>query len=624
MPDVVAAALGVAVEGRPSEQFLAPMGSLDVTIVLDNAEHLIDAVAASAAQILAGGSAARIIATSRERLAVDGEHVWEVTPLAGSGVDAPAARLFRDRASAVGAAPDDAAVLRVVNRLDGLPLAIEMAAARLDTTSAEELADDLDERLDALRSVRRNVATRHRSLTDVLSWSESLLDEREAATLADLSVFAGAVSVADLEGVLDRPAVAGIVRTLAARSLVNVDRSASPTRFHLLQTVRSFAAQRLAAIGDSDALARRHATWFADEVRTADAQLRTVDEAAANERIESIFAEVRAAYGWAIDHDVDLAADLAAHLHNFAHTRFIDEPLAWAEALLELLPAAHRQRPVLLASVASRALRRGDLAAARRLAEEAVERAGDQPTALPALDILTDCGLFDGRVAESAVSAEAMRRLAERVGDQLYCAIGRAGIGLSATYGRTEAVDTDSLMTELDGHRFPPSGRGWIAYARGERCQHDDPRRAADQFAAALEAARAVNNRYLEGAVIVSLCSLQARSDDPADALDAFAEAVRHWVRLTNTTQLLTTLRNLAALFRRIGAAEPLAELLGTVDHSGVPTYGLEAQMLAAAREWAQHELGATRFAAANDIGAGRDATAAATAALRAIDAVRG
>ena len=621
VPDLVAAALGLAADGRPAAEILPRVGSLDLLIVLDNAEHVVDAVAATAEGILAGGSAARILATSRERFGVNGEHVWSVAPLATAGTDAPAARLFRERAAAVGAAPDDAVVMRVVQRLDGLPLAIEMAAARLDTTTAVELADDLDEQLDTLRSARRHVTARHRSLADVLAWSESRLDEREARTLAELSVFAGPVTAGDIEGVLREPGVADVVRALAARSLVVVDRSRTPARFHLLQTVRSFAGRRLADAGRAEAMARRHATWFVDVVRAADGQLRTVEEARAHERVESIFAELRAAHGWAVQHDTDLAAGLAAHLHLYAHTRFVEEPLVWAELLLPRVPADHPRRPILLASVASRALRRGDITEARRLAQEALARAGDSATALPALDVLTDAGLFDGRLADSAATARTMQDLAHRSRDLLYLALGYCGVSLSATYGGTPS-DSETEPTDLAELPLPVSGRGWLAYTRGERCQHADPSRALAHFADAVADARAAKNRYLEGAAIVSSCALRARTDDPGEALDAFAEAVRHWIRLANTTQQLTTLRNLALLFRRADAPEALTELLGTVDRSGVPTYGEEAKRLHDARDWAESRVGSERFSELTAVGAARDVTTAATGALHVIDAL--
>ena len=137
-----------------------------------------------------------------------------------------------------------------------------MAAAQLDTTTADELADALDEHLDSLRSPRRQVPARHRSLSDLLAWSEARLDEREARTLAELAVFAGPVIAGDIVGVLDDPGAADVVRSLATRSLVSVDRARTPTRFYLLQTVRSFAARRLADSGRADEMGRRHALWF--------------------------------------------------------------------------------------------------------------------------------------------------------------------------------------------------------------------------------------------------------------------------------------------------------------------------------------------------------------------------
>ena len=142
-------------------------------------------------------------------------------------------------------------------------------------------------------------------------------------------------------------------------------------------------------------------------------------------------------------------------------------------------------------------------------------------------------------------------------------------------------------------------------------------------FGDALTDARTVDNRYLEGAAIVSYCSLQARIGDIDEALDAFAEAVRHWLRAANTTQQLTTLRNLAVLFQRVDAAEALADLLGTVDRGDVPTYGDEADRLNDARAWAVTTLGAPRFAELNRAGAARDVTTAANVALQVIDALR-
>ena len=240
VPDAIVTTLGVSADGRAAVEILPSVGDLDVLIVLDNAEHVIDAAAAAVECILSGGASARVLATSREPLAIDGEHVWTVAPLVTAGADASAATLFRQRAASVGAMADDTVVMRLVQRLDGLPLAIEMAAAQLDATTPVELADALDERVDTLRSVRRHAPARHRSLNDVLAWSEARLDDTEAGVLAAISVFAGPVVAADIEGVFEQPGVVDVVRTLTRRSLVNIDRSRTPARFYLLETIRAF------------------------------------------------------------------------------------------------------------------------------------------------------------------------------------------------------------------------------------------------------------------------------------------------------------------------------------------------------------------------------------------------
>ena len=623
VPDAIVTTLGLSADGRAAVDILPSVGDLDVLIVLDNAEHVIDATAAAVECILSGGAAARVLATSREPLAIDGEHLWTVAPLVSAGADASAATLFRERAASVGATPDDTAVMRLVQRLDGLPLAIEMAAAQLDTTTAGELADALDEQLYALRSSRRHAPARHRSLHDVLAWSEAHLDDTEAGILAALSIFAGPIVATDIEGVLEQPGVIDVVRTLTRRSLVNIDRSRTPARFYLLETIRAFARQRLASAGRADELARRHAEWFADVTRAADAELRTAGEAAAQARVESIFAELRVARDWAFDHDLGLAAGLSAHLYLYAQARFVDEPLLWAEQLLDRVAADDPHRPVLLAAAATRLIRRGNIADARGLAHEAAERAGDTPYALPALDALTDAGLFDGRVDHSSTTARAMMHLARRHGDLHFQAIAGSGLALAAAYGGDPDPDAETALADLDQLPLSPSARGWVAYTRGELCHGRDSQQALIHYDDALREARKVNNRYLEGAAIVSSCSLRARTGDPFAALDDFADAVNHWNRIANTPEQLTTLRNLAVLFQRADAPEPLAELLGAVDHTDNPTYGEEADRLHDARIWASTTLGAARFDELSALGATRSITAAAHAALAAIDALR-
>ncbi len=613
--DLVASSLGLGGEGRDAIDVLPLVGALDVLVVLDNAEHVTDAAAAAATLMLSGGPRAVVLVTTRERLGIDGEHVWAVEPLSTVGVAAPAQRLFRERARAVGAAPSATVVTRLARRLDGLPLAIEMAASHLHATSAEELVEELEGRLDELRSMGRPASERHRSLAAVLAWSEARLDGPLARTLAELSVFAGPVTATDIDGVLARPGASEQVRELVSRSLVAIDRTPPSARFRLLQTVRAFAARRLAEAGSTEELGRAHAGWFARVAATVDAELRTDHEAAADARIASILPELRAAHAWASTHDLDLAAAIVAHLHLYAQSRVVDEPLLWAEQLLPQLPVDHPHAPVVLAAAATRALRRGDIRQGRELAAAGVAAAGATAAALPALDALTDAGLFDGG-ADSAATARALLELAQAQGDGLYSAIAASDIALGALYRGRRDDAAEAATVGLDGPHLPPSGRGWLAYTRGELAQDDDPESALAHYSAALDHARAVNNRFLEGAAIASACAQRARSGPAGDAVPAFVAAVEHWLRLGNTTGQLTTLRNLAVLLHRMEAAEPLAELVGAVERAG-PTYGDEAHRLAAARGWAETTLGPARFAALIAEGGARDITAAADAALR-------
>jgi predicted ATPase/DNA-binding winged helix-turn-helix (wHTH) protein len=246
---------------------LRGLSALDALVVLDNCEHLIEPAAAAAAAVLGFGRV-RILATSRERLGVRGERVWPVSPL-----DVTAARqLFVDRARAVcpGFDPHSAdaiAVARVVDEVDRLPLAIEMAAARVGALGMAELAALVTTRLDLLRSPHRGTSDRHRTLAAVIAWSEDLLDDSERTAFAGLSAFAGPALGADLDGVIDGGDALDRVCQLVDRSLVIAEVSTGPTRYRMLETVRRHAA---ASAGNDEALRLRHATWFTAMAEDAD------------------------------------------------------------------------------------------------------------------------------------------------------------------------------------------------------------------------------------------------------------------------------------------------------------------------------------------------------------------
>ncbi len=291
---------------------LQALSALDALVVLDNCEHLIEPAAAAAEAVLGFGGRVRILATSRERLGVRGERVWPVSPL-----DVTAARqLFVDRARAVSPgfdphSADATAVHRVVDEVDRLPLAIEMAAARVGAMGMAELAGLVTTRLDLLRSPQRGTTDRHRTLAAVIAWSEELLDDSERTAFAELSAFAGPALGADLDGVIDGGDALDRVCRLVERSLVIAEVSTGPTRYRMLETVRRHAA---ASAGNDEALRLRHATWFTEMAEEADALLRTPAEREGHETIEARVDELRAAHRWARSQAPHLAARLTAAL----------------------------------------------------------------------------------------------------------------------------------------------------------------------------------------------------------------------------------------------------------------------------------------------------------------------
>ncbi len=272
---------------RLDDQLIEHLASRQLLLMLDNCEHVADAVAVIAERLLRETRNVTVLATSRERLGVDGEHIWPVKPLPADGPGAPAVRLFLDRARAADPAarqetPDNAAVAALCARLDGLPLAIELAAARLPGTTVSELAASLQDRF-RLLTVGHRADNRHQSLQAVVDWSYHQLAPSEQELFDQLSVFHGWFDISAASAVTAGPGggpdAAHAVLHLADRSLITADHTSGGTRYRLLETLRSYGLERLEERGELAAARGRHARWAADLVTQAAAGLRGADEA---------------------------------------------------------------------------------------------------------------------------------------------------------------------------------------------------------------------------------------------------------------------------------------------------------------------------------------------------------
>ncbi len=619
VPGALVDALGLTAVAGSVEETLARAGELDLLVVVDNCEHVIDAAARAVETLVHGGRELRVLATSRERLRVDGEHVRSVDPLP---FDGPAAALFRERLGAVRGTTvtdvDPAQVDRIVRRVDGLPLGIEMAAARAATLPLAELADRIEEHL-GLLAHRRTSEDKHRTLGAVVAWSVALLDPDDRALFAELAVFAGTVGAEDIASVTGRVAPLDALCHLAERSLLVADLAAPRPRFGMLATIRAHAAERLAATGHGQALARRHCEYLVAVAAAADARLRGPDEAAAHARLDELVDEFRAAHAWAREHDHGLALRLSAALHLFAQSRVREEPGQWAATLVDDL--GDGPLPALaagaLASAANRLVNAGDLAGAAQLVDRAVAAAGAAPERRRPLEVRGDLEAYAGRLDASAEAARQVWEAARAAGDPRDEVAGVITEALAHGYaGRFEQAER-LLAGYTPATPLAPSDTGWLAFTEGEVVLDRDPDRALPALDRAIVLADSVGNRFLGGVARVSACSLRSRCGDRDEAITAFVAVIEHWRGHGDLVHQLTTLRNFAVLLQRVDTPVEAAELLGAVDAPGTaPTFGAEAGRLDQVRSWVTETLGPSRARRHGEIGRARTVPQAAEVCL--------
>ena len=307
-------------------------------LVVDNCEHLIEDCAALVNAILQSCPGVTVLATSREALGVGGEKVRRLGPLA---VPDPAAQISLDelaRNEAVGllldrassAAPgfeidvDNASTIaELCRRLDGIPLAIELAAARMSLMSPKQILSRLEDRFGLLTGGSRTAPARHRSLLAALAWSDDLLTDNERALFHRLAVFLGSFSLEATEqigsvGDLDSPQVADLLASLVNKSLVvPVDRQQGPIRFRLLETIREYGWMGLEQSGDVDRLSRQHCKFFVSLTTEAFGKIRTAEQSVWCSRVAEDLSNIRAAFSWALDHEPQAALQLAWALNDF-------------------------------------------------------------------------------------------------------------------------------------------------------------------------------------------------------------------------------------------------------------------------------------------------------------------
>jgi predicted ATPase len=626
VPAAIAAVLLVQHGGHDVESRLVQsLRPLDALLVLDNCERVAGVVARLAERIVAAAPRVDILATSRSDLGADGEHRIVVAPLPEpepGDADAPAIRLFVDRMSSarpgfVPTGPDLAVVARICRRLDRLPLAIELAAARGRRRSLAEiesglhhlLAGDLD---------AAGADPRHGSLPTVIGASYDGLGAPEKDVLDHLSVFGGQFTAEAATAVVGESGDTDVDRCLAGlvnRSLVAVHHDGRETRYAMLETVRAFAAERLAARGRTEAARSRHTGFFVELAKRADDGMRGSEERRWIDTLDRDLPNLGLALERLLQAGDQAALDLVGGLYWYGFVRMQPDVSAWAiRACERFADGRHPRLPAAIAVAAVGAWRGGDLARAQRLADETIRLATGSPTARLAQEVAGDVAIFHGRVEDGRAAMERAAGLSRAAGDPYQEAMDLGSAAVAAAYANEPS-------SRVDAHRLAeraiavadrsdnPTARAWTTYVAGEIRLETEPATARALLRAGLDQADEVGDRFVQGVALVSLASIEARAGDPRAALEHLARVLDLWRRGGTWLQQWTTIRVLVETLTRLSRDEPAAILLGAVRSrsTATPVFGPDTERAARVRRQLEAALGAGQMEHLEAVGAAMD-----------------
>lgn len=394
----IAAVLNVPEESARAwtETLVHHLRPASLLLVLDNCEHVVDACARVAQTLLGSCPGLRILATSREALRIDGETTFYVPSLSlpdtqtSSSLESlglcDALRLFVDRAKAVRpafalTARNAPSLVQVCHRLDGIPLAIELAAARIKMLSIEQIADRLDDRFNLLTGGSRTALPRHRTLRAAMDWSYDLLSQQEQALLRRLTVFSGGWTLEAAEAVcsgpgIDRGDILDLLARLIDKSLVIAEHRGESTRYRQLETVRQDGQDRLSAAGEAQTVRERYADWCLNMAESAEPALVRADQGTWLDRLEAEHDNMRAVLEWSVrSAQFELGLRLASAVWRFWTIRaYCEEGRGWLETLLRnggAAPAALRAKALNAAGNIAMS-GQNDYTAARKFFEESL------------------------------------------------------------------------------------------------------------------------------------------------------------------------------------------------------------------------------------------------------------
>lgn len=619
----LAASLGVQTGQREAAlaaccEYLSAVPHL---LVIDNCEHVIDAAAEAVAAIAGQARRCRLLCTSREPLGVHDEQVYRLGPLATLPIDADATRqsvldtasgsLFDDRARRADHSfelTDDVApaVARLCRELDGLPLAIELAAGRVTTLSLDDLLSRLDRRLDLLVSPRRAVADRHRTLRATVEWSYDTIRTDAQRLLRYLAVFPAGVTLETAEAIGRQLGLAtdtlDLVSCLVDASLLRRHDGRDGARYVQLETLRAFGLDRLDHHGERIHALDLAASWALDLVARMNAELLSEAEPTWAARMRLELPNLRVARQHLVDGDrLDDLVELSVNLHEWARFRDVAEPWSWADELVEAATGRDDEVAARAHAIAAQgAWRRGEIERTRALATRAIEieqRHPDVWSRARARSELAVAELFAGEVTAAITHWLARVEIDPHAPDLANAAFASA---YSGDVDRARALAAEAR--ELAAASGSPSCIAWAAYATGEVEYVAGSGRHGEWLARAVELADTVGSDFTRGVAQVTLATSLAASGDLAGAAATYHRLVDHWLRSGSWTQQWTTLRNAAVLLEPHAPDIALAIVVAAEADPFSPALSPEAELeLGGLRRRLTSELDDERVAEVTD-----------------------
>ncbi len=583
VPAAIATALGVTPRGDVEliDTVAEAVAGRRLLLLVDNCEHVLDAAGAAIGHILGRSGNAKVLATSREYLWVAGEALLTVSPLAlDGGIASDAVKLFVERASA--ARPgfglydtqSAAAVTEICETLDGLPLGIELAAARMATMSAVEVRDRLGDRFRLLKGSERQ-PQRQQTLRLAVGWSYDLLNDDERELLRNASVFSGGFDLAGICSVVasvvdgaDDVDVLERLDSLVRKSLVIVNHAAAHTRYGMYETIRQFAEEQLSSAGGLDRLRDRHAAHFAQYASTRYGHWNGPGWRDAVDWVEIELDNLRSAFRWSMERShLEVATDVAAHAALMGFSVQLFETVAWAEELLPSAAAADVRGLPRLYAAAGYACFVGRAQAAAANAHRATELENESryhscaPGYASFIEALGEvyCGHLDRYVELTGAVAALPGVASQAYGIAAYLD------GLQSAGRVDEALElTDSAVAAARELGNPY----WLAYTLwivGLAFSKVDAARALLAWDEGVGVVREQRVKFFEGFIARDAARLHTSEGDPDAALALFGPAIESFHQAGSVAQLIITLASVPALLERVGRLDAAATLLAAI-----------------------------------------------------------